>query len=286
MPAEPGLNIAALSRRTGVPAHTLRKWEQRYGALTPTRTAGGQRRYSEVDVARVRWLRDRLGEGYRIAQAAALLATPARAPAETVEDLRAALLAAVERTEAEGTERLLDQTLALHPLETALEDVVRPVLEEVGRRWEAGTISVAQEHLLSAAVRGRIVRLLADPRPDVRGRAVLACAPDERHELGLLMLATLLAADGWNVVYLGAETPVEEALATAAAVEADATCLSVTMRQHRAALAEGVARGVAAGRDVIIGGPAADRELARSMKARYGGETARLALPELARLGR
>ena len=241
MPSEPGLNIAALSRRTGVPAHTLRKWEQRYGALQPTRTAGGQRRYTEVDVARVRWLRDRLREGYRIAQAAALLATPDRPPAETVPDLRAALLAAVERTEAETTERLLDQTLSLHPLETALEDVIRPVMEEVGERWEAGTMSVAQEHLLSAAVRGRIMRVLADRRPDVHGRAVLACAPGERHELGLLVLATLLAADGWNIVYLGAETPVEEALAMADTVAAEVTCLSVTMAQHRSALAVGLA---------------------------------------------
>ena len=48
------LNIAALTQRTGVPPDTIRKWEQRYGVLRPDRTAGGQRRYSEVDVARVR----------------------------------------------------------------------------------------------------------------------------------------------------------------------------------------------------------------------------------------
>ena len=61
-----GLNIAALAHRTGVAAETLRKWEQRYQILQPSRTAGGQRRYSERDVARVEWLRERLGEGYRI----------------------------------------------------------------------------------------------------------------------------------------------------------------------------------------------------------------------------
>src|SRR3712207_3874379 len=55
----PGLNIAALARRTGVAPDTLRKWEQRYGVLRPNRTAGGQRRYTEADVARVEWLRAR-----------------------------------------------------------------------------------------------------------------------------------------------------------------------------------------------------------------------------------
>ena len=59
MPAN--LNIAALSQRTGIPPDTLRKWEQRYGVLQPDRTAGGQRRYSELDVARIEWLRERLG---------------------------------------------------------------------------------------------------------------------------------------------------------------------------------------------------------------------------------
>ena len=47
------LNIAAISRRTGIAPDTLRKWELRYGVLRPVRTAGGQRRYDETDVQRV-----------------------------------------------------------------------------------------------------------------------------------------------------------------------------------------------------------------------------------------
>jgi DNA-binding transcriptional MerR regulator len=66
-----GLNIAAVARRTGVGEHTLRKWEQRYGVLQPTRADGGQGRYSEDDLGRVQWLAARLAEGYRIAEAAA-----------------------------------------------------------------------------------------------------------------------------------------------------------------------------------------------------------------------
>ncbi len=191
------MNIAALAQRTGVPSHTLRKWEQRYAVLHPARTAGGQRRYGERDVARVTWLRDRLAEGYRISEAAALLSLP-DAPPRTPSELRDALLAAVGEASAEDVEVLLDQAFALLPLPVALEEVARAVLVEVGDRWERGELSVAHEHLISSAVRGRIMRLLADRRPAVRGRAVLACAPGERHELGLLMLAGLLCADGWG----------------------------------------------------------------------------------------
>ena len=66
------LNIAALARRTGVPADTIRKWEQRYGVL---RSAADERRpapLSDEDVARVEWLKARLADGYRIGEAAAL----------------------------------------------------------------------------------------------------------------------------------------------------------------------------------------------------------------------
>jgi len=65
-----GLNIAAVARRTGVAPDTLRKWERRYGVLHPRRTSGGQRRYDDLDVSRVEWLRDRLTEGIRIGAAA------------------------------------------------------------------------------------------------------------------------------------------------------------------------------------------------------------------------
>ena len=61
--------------------------------------------------------------------------------------------------------------------------------------------------MLSEVVLARLRTLLGDRRSAVRGTAVLACAPGERHELGLLALAVLLQADGWLAVYLGADTP-------------------------------------------------------------------------------
>src|SRR3954466_781045 len=90
-----GLNIAALAQRTGVPPDTLRKWEQRYRILQPDRTSGGQRRYSERDVARVQWLRARLDQGYRIGEAAELLGTVGMEPARTASDHLARVLDAV-----------------------------------------------------------------------------------------------------------------------------------------------------------------------------------------------
>ena len=168
------MNIAALSRRTGVAADTLRKWEQRYAVLRPMRTRGGQRRYTERDVDRVEWLKARLAEGYRIGEAAALLGREGERIARTPAEHRSVILEAVERSDTKLLARALDQAFALHAIEELIVEIIEPVLIEIGDRWSAGTLSVAQEHLASEAIRTRLAHLLADTRGGVRGIAVLA----------------------------------------------------------------------------------------------------------------
>ena len=226
----PNLNIAALTQRTGVPADTIRKWEQRYGVLHPERTAGGQRRYSQLDVARVEWLKERIHEGYRIGEAAALLGAGDQV-ARTVEELRSGIVAATIASDVDGLGQLVDQALALATLDESFLEVLAPALVEVGEGWASGAVTVAQEHLASATVRGALQKLLSDQRAAVRGTAVLACAPSERHEIGLLMLAVLLRSDGWQVAYLGADTPCADAVALADDLDATALCFSAASEE-------------------------------------------------------
>jgi methanogenic corrinoid protein MtbC1 len=278
-----GLNIAAVARRTGVGEHTLRKWEQRYGVLRPTRTDGGQRRYSQGDVARVEWLAARVGEGYRIGEAAAMLtATEGEAPGSP-EELRDALLAAAARPGREGLEPLLDHAFALYPLDQTLREVIAPWLVLVGERWARGELSVGQEHFATAAVRARLERTLAEPRGAVHGRAVLACAPGEQHELGLLMLACLLRADGWEIVYLGQATPVVDAVAVTREQNASMLAFSVTMPENIDPLERGfrAMERVTGTRSVVIGGRAASARLAKNVGARYVGGDLATAVPTL-----
>ena len=138
-----GLNIAAVARRTGVGADTLRKWERRYGVLRPSRTAGGQRRYDERDVARVEWLRDRLADGFRIGEAAALLEAGDVDVAATPEALRAAIVEAIGETRLTHVPALVDQAFTLHDVETAVEDIVAPALRQVGDQWREGASRIA-----------------------------------------------------------------------------------------------------------------------------------------------
>jgi hypothetical protein len=161
----------------------------------------------------------------------------------------------------------LDQAFALNGVEETLDGIVRPLLESVGERWEHGELTVAEEHLVSEAVRSRLGHLLGDVGGGVRGVAVLACAPGERHELGLMMAAIALRRDGWKIFYLGADTPVGDALALARQVGARILGWSVSDPRHGEALvpAEGVS--------LVVGGPGASAELAERLGATHVGST-------------
>ncbi len=92
--------------------------------------------------------------------------------------------------------------------------LIQPVMYEIGRLWEQDKISTAEEHLATSLV-GRILSGLYArlPLPPARrGKAVVTCAPNEYHELGGRMLADMLEAAGWDVLFLGANTPAEELL--------------------------------------------------------------------------
>ena len=232
------MNIQAVAKRTGVPAATLRKWEQRYGVLAPNRTEGAHRRYSEGDVLRVEWLKARLAEGYRIGEAARLLgAGETGAPAAAPDELVRELVEATAASDPARAERLVEQALVLLGAGRALEEVFRPALVEIGECWARGDVGVGQEHATSEVVRAR-VRALLDPRAEgASGRAVLCCVAGERHESGLLGLGVLLQGAGWGVVYLGADTPLPEAVAVAVARSASLLCVSATARELGAAAA-------------------------------------------------
>ena len=223
------MNIQAVARRTGVPAATLRKWEERYGVPSPSRTEGAQRRYGERELRQIEWLRDRLAEGIRIGHAAKMLQR-LEEPVGSADELCDAIVNALESRDPSRIEALVDQTFVAHEPEPGVSKVVAPVLERVGDLWERGEISVADEHLVSQLLATKVRSLLDTTANDSAGVAVLACLPGEHHEVGLLCLAALLQRDGWRVVYLGQDTPLDDAFELAAESDAKVVGISATMR--------------------------------------------------------
>lgn len=203
------LRIGELSRRTGVSPELLRAWERRYGLLRPTRSAGGLRLYSPGDLARVHAMQRHLAEGFAAAEAATLAA---RADAQDEElvapDAGKSLAAALASFDDGGAQAAFDILLGQLSIDTLLRDVVVPYLHELGERWERGEVSIAQEHFASTLLRGRLLGLARGWGRGIGPVAVLACAPGEQHDLGLLAFGLALRARGWRIVYLGADTPI------------------------------------------------------------------------------
>jgi MerR family transcriptional regulator, light-induced transcriptional regulator len=220
----------------------------------------------------VEWLRERLDEGYRIGEAASLLGTIGIEPARSARDHLTAILDSLDRGETSEIGLRLDQSFALLGVDETLDEVIRPLLHTMGERWIAGEISVAEEHLVSEAVRSRLGYLLGDSGGGVRGVAVLACAPGERHELGLMMAAIALRRDGWKVVYLGADTPFEDAVALARRVSARVVGFSLAMREHAKALEQALAStSLPEGVSLVLGGSGASQSVAARLGALHAG---------------
>jgi DNA-binding transcriptional MerR regulator/methylmalonyl-CoA mutase cobalamin-binding subunit len=237
--------IHAVEEITGVPAATLRAWERRYGVPVPARTSSAYRVYSDDDIAIIRRMVELCESGIAPSEAARVALderiesdpAPPQANEDAFAPLREQLLRAVEAFDPRGLERELERAAASAPAATIVDEVLRPVLLEVGERWHAGTITVAQEHLASEAI-GTILRrmiTLAQPEGDAR-QVVLAGFADEEHAFPLQMLAVHLATWGYRAVLLGTRTPpaaVRQAVDELAPV---LVCLSCTLAPspHRA----------------------------------------------------
>ena len=217
-----------MARRTGVPAATLRKWEERYGVPCPLRTEGAQRRYGDRELRQIEWLRDRLAEGLRIGQAVALLRRVDE-PLGGAAAIRGAILKALDDRLPSRIEALVNQAFTVCDPETAIVEVAAPVLQRTGELWEQDKISVAEEHFVSQLLVTKLRAIVDTTSSGSVGVAALACLPGERHEIGLLAFAALLQTDGWRVLYLGQDTPLAQAFELAAAADARVLALSGTM---------------------------------------------------------
>lgn len=251
------LRIGELARRTGVSPELLRAWEQRYGLLLPSRSAGGFRLYSEADEARVLRTKELIAGGIAAAEAArrALVAEPSGGPTEAplVEDLASRLASSLEGYDEERANEVFDDLLASVSVESALQDVVLPYLAKLGDRWARGDASVGQEHFASNLIRGRLLGLARGWGAGRGPSAVLACPPGEEHELGLIAFGILIARRGWRITYLGANTPFDTLETTVRALDPALVVLAVSDPERLTEHAERI-RSLAETAPVAIGG--------------------------------
>ena len=257
----PRFPIRIAARRAGVSLAALRAWERRYGAITPARTDGEQRLYSEHEIERIALLRELTDAGHSISAIATAttdelrrlraatiesgdlvapdlppqLDRPPVDPAE-LQRLMADCMRAVRAHDAEAVYRLLQREAFRRTTLAFLEEVATPLMRRIGDDWAGGTISEAQERVASGALRRVLGVLLQYLRIDDRDRSSSADSPlrilaatlaGERHENGALMAAAIAADVGCDVAYPGADLPASALAAAARQARANIVGLSV-----------------------------------------------------------
>lgn len=273
----PRFPVRLVSVRTGLSPHVLRAWERRYGVVSPTRTEGGQRLYSQLDVERLRLLRRLTDRGHAIGRIAALpldaLARldeeagsggePAASAGSGARDFTAAALRATRRLDAAELQAILERAAVTLGVPDFLDGVVATALEDIGHGWAERSISVAQEHMATTVFRRVLGWLLGVYEVSgVAPRLVVATPPGQVHELGALMVAVSAAAEGWAVTYLGSDLPVEDLLAAAEQTGARAVAISVVYssdEQHLLAALRETRAGLPKTLPLLLGGAAAAR---------------------------
>ncbi|MGW7684361.1 MerR family transcriptional regulator [Kribbella sp. NPDC054772] len=271
------LRIGALSKRAGVSEHVLRAWETRYGLLSPTRSSGGFRLYSEIDVHRVQRMRAYLADGLSAAEAArAVLAEPAMTqPAPAVGALRAAepggvagLRDALDELDERAAHVVLDQLFGALTIEAVIRDVLIPYLHDLGDRWASGEVTVGQEHFASNVIRSRLAALSPGWGGGQGPRALLACPPGELHDIALLSFGLVLRRSGWRVIFLGADSPMNDVERTTEALAPDLVMLAASDATRFDSIRPELVR-LARNRSLALAGPGASTELATAVGAQY-----------------
>jgi methanogenic corrinoid protein MtbC1 len=219
--------------------------------VTPSRSEGGQRLYSDLDIERLARLRRLVERGHSISRIASLpldeLAqleeaagsaaaqdlsgtgpVEEQARARSIQEFTDAAMRAVRALDASGLQEVLERAAMTLGVTDFLETVAVTTLEDIGNGWTERSVSVAQEHMATAVFRRVFGWLLGVYQTGgTAHRVVVATPPGERHELGALMAAISAAAEGWSVTYLGPDMPVEELLGAIGQTRAEAVALSI-----------------------------------------------------------
>ncbi|MDF2667911.1 MAG: hypothetical protein K0R67_217 [Paenibacillus sp.] len=228
----------------GIPAVTIRAWENRYGVIEPERTEGGHRLYTDQNIEDLHWLKQQVSEkGLTISLAAQMLKkkregvdTGFQVKAEsfaTYNEICEHLYDTLVAFNSEQANAILDRAFAAYPFEEVFHRVLAPIMYRIGDEWESGWVSVALEHFVSNFVYQRFFhyfRLL--PTIPSLPRMMAFCPEGEHHQLGLLLFVLFLRKKGIEVLYLGANTPADGIRKIVSDMGISYICLSLTSKER------------------------------------------------------
>jgi DNA-binding transcriptional MerR regulator len=213
-------SIRDLEQLSGIKAHTLRIWEQRYSIVQPKRTDTNIRYYDDEDLKAVLNISMLNRHGFKISHIAemsdgerheeiARLMQRQHSPSEQIQALTLAMI----HLDEERFEKVLATAVLQIGFERAMMELVYPFLTRVGVLWQTGAIRPSQEHFISHLIRQKLIVAIDGQvsRQDAKARRFLLFLPEgELHELSLLFACYLVKSRGHRAIYLGQSLPMED----------------------------------------------------------------------------
>ncbi|MGJ3234747.1 MerR family transcriptional regulator [Marivirga sp.] len=210
-------SIKDLEHLSGIKAHTLRIWEQRYNFIEPKRTDTNIRYYSDDDLKLVLNISTLKENGYKISKIAKMneeeLNQEVLKIAETnlrfPDQINSLTLSMIDMDE-DRFESILNNNILKYGFERTMLNIIYPFLAKIGMLWQTGSILPAQEHFLSNLIRQKMTVAIDGQyvtERESKGKWLLYLPEGELHELSLMFAAFLLRARKFKVIYLGQNLP-------------------------------------------------------------------------------
>ncbi|MBS1732681.1 MAG: MerR family transcriptional regulator [Bacteroidetes bacterium] len=211
--------IKDLENLSGIKAHTLRIWEQRYNFLKPNRTFTNIRYYSNDELKKILNIALLNKYGYKISHIDKMSEAEIKEKLFSLNQLEAQqerivndLIKNMVDLDMESFEVTLDKFIMVRGVERAITQIIFPFLEKIGILWLTNHINPAQEHLVSNIIRQKLIVGIESVTSSVKvNKSVVLFLPEgEYHELGLLFIYYMLKSRGVQVIYLGSSIPMKD----------------------------------------------------------------------------
>ena len=213
-------SIKDLEQLSGIKAHTLRIWEQRYNIIAPKRTDTNIRTYDDRDlklVLNIALLKD---HGYKISEISKLSLEEMNKEVIKISDrqlnypdqIHALTISMIDLDE-DRFEKIISTNILQFGFENTIINIVYPFLNRLGTLWVTGSVGPAQEHFISNLIRQKIIVAIdgqvSKQRPN--GKTYMLFLPEgELHEISLLFASYIIRARYNRVIYLGQSLPFSE----------------------------------------------------------------------------
>ena len=203
--------------------------------MKPTRTAKGHRLYSGEDIDLIKEIVKLLKSNHTISESIRIIKNPelnAVSSAETTGHwlvYQQRMLKSVENFNEQNLGTTYNEALSIYPIDLVTEQVIIPVLNVLGERWQDREAGIAEEHFFSAFLRNKLGARLHHESNRSRGNRILvACLPREYHELGILLFCIAAISHGYQILYLGTNLPPSQLSKVVARTDVSAVLLSGT----------------------------------------------------------